>query len=185
MFNIHSTIATNLSSYRLETNLSLDDVSKMTGVSKNMLAQIEKGNSNPTINTLSKIANGLHIPLSQLVTYSMDAVTQVHPDDITAIYNKDQTVVVYPYFPYNPETHFEMFNMTIAPHSQMVSEGHFKGSEEYIIVTRGQINMEMNNQIYTVKANHAIHFVSDIPHTYHNPTDQEASLIATIQYKSS
>ncbi|MFQ9703991.1 MAG: helix-turn-helix domain-containing protein [Enterocloster clostridioformis] len=32
-----------------------------------MLSDIEKGNSNPTINTLWKIANGLNVPYTRLM----------------------------------------------------------------------------------------------------------------------
>lgn len=183
MLNINSTIATNLYEYRQNTHLSLDEVSKMTNVSKNMLSQIEKGKSNPTITTLSKIANGLRIPLSQLISYSTGVVNQVHPDDLVEIYNKDKMVVIYPYFPYHSETGFEMFNMRIEAQGQMSSEGHFKGSQEYIIVTQGEINLEVNGETYQVKENHAIHFACDVPHVYRNLTEQQASLIATIQYR--
>lgn len=44
--------------------LTLDDAANLTGVSKPMLGQIERGQSSPTINTLWKISTGLKIPLS-------------------------------------------------------------------------------------------------------------------------
>ena len=56
-----------LKSIRLEKQLSLDEVSKLTDVSKPMLGQIERGQSSPTITTLWKIAVGLKIPLSSLL----------------------------------------------------------------------------------------------------------------------
>ncbi|WP_342351234.1 helix-turn-helix transcriptional regulator, partial [Staphylococcus kloosii] len=37
--------------YRKKNQLSLDKMSKLTNVSKNMLSQIERGESNPTITT--------------------------------------------------------------------------------------------------------------------------------------
>ena len=54
-------IAENLKRIRKENKWSLDTVSDMTGVSKSMLGQIERGESSPTISTLWKIATGLHI----------------------------------------------------------------------------------------------------------------------------
>ena len=51
-------IAENLKRIRKENKWSLDTVSDMTGVSKSMLGQIERGESSPTISTLWKIATG-------------------------------------------------------------------------------------------------------------------------------
>jgi len=44
--------AKNLENSREQRGLSLDKISELTGVSKAMLAQIEKGKSNPTVSTI-------------------------------------------------------------------------------------------------------------------------------------
>ena len=63
-------IAENLKRIRKENKWSLDTVSDMTGVSKSMLGQIERGESSPTISTLWKIATGLHISFTGLLEQS-------------------------------------------------------------------------------------------------------------------
>ena len=45
-----------------ENKLSMDELSRLSGVSKSMLAQIERGDGNPTISTLWKISNGMKVP---------------------------------------------------------------------------------------------------------------------------
>ena len=55
---IEETIANNLVHLRKKRGLSLDKVAELTGVSKAMLAQIEKGKSNPTVTTLGKLPMG-------------------------------------------------------------------------------------------------------------------------------
>ena len=57
--NLNEIIAVNLKRLRAERGFSLGKLSELSGVSKVMLSQIEKGESNPTINTLWKIAGGL------------------------------------------------------------------------------------------------------------------------------
>jgi len=57
-------IGEKLKSLRTTRTLSLDDVSSLTGVSKPMLGQIERGQSIPTVTILWKIATGLKTPLS-------------------------------------------------------------------------------------------------------------------------
>ena len=62
-----SMIAANLKRIRKEKKLSLDNAAEMTGVSKSMLGQIERGESSPTVATLWKIATGLHISFTALL----------------------------------------------------------------------------------------------------------------------
>lgn len=60
-------IANNLRSIREKRNLSLDELSELTGVSKSMLRQIETGKSSPTTAIIWKIANGLHVSFTALL----------------------------------------------------------------------------------------------------------------------
>jgi len=48
--------------------LSLDDVAKRAGISKQGLWQIEEGKSSPTLVTLEKIARAFYVPVSELVS---------------------------------------------------------------------------------------------------------------------
>ena len=64
---LNEIIAMNLKRLRAERGLSLGKLSELSGVSKVMLSQIEKGESSPTINTLWKIANGLQVSYTKLI----------------------------------------------------------------------------------------------------------------------
>ncbi|AVB76262.1 HTH-type transcriptional regulator SinR [Methanococcus maripaludis] len=68
MENPSHVISKNLKKIRNENGLSLDAVSKLTGVSKGMLGQIEREEVNPTITTILKIANGLKISFTSLLS---------------------------------------------------------------------------------------------------------------------
>ena len=60
-------IGKHLKNIRQNRELSLNEAAEMTGVSKPMLGQIERGQSSPTITTLWKIATGLKVPLSSFL----------------------------------------------------------------------------------------------------------------------
>lgn len=62
-----SLIGERLREVRANLDISLDEAARMTGVSKPMLGQIERGQSIPTITTLWKIATGLKTPLSSFL----------------------------------------------------------------------------------------------------------------------
>ena len=44
-------VAKNIKRLREERNLSMDELAKLSGVSKSMLAQVERGDGNPTLCT--------------------------------------------------------------------------------------------------------------------------------------
>ena len=67
MEDLNLIIGNRLKTIRNNRNLSLSEVSEITGVSKAMLGQIERGQSNPTVSTLWKIANGLKVSFSMFI----------------------------------------------------------------------------------------------------------------------
>jgi len=63
-----STIAKNIRQKRKELGLSQDKLSKLAGVAYNTIVKIESGeNSNPTIETLQKIAKALDVSIDTLI----------------------------------------------------------------------------------------------------------------------
>ena len=59
--DVNNIIALNAKALREQRRLTLDAAAEATGVSRSMLAQIEKGDVNPTISVLWKIANGYKV----------------------------------------------------------------------------------------------------------------------------
>lgn len=57
-------IGQRLKTARKNRNMTLDDAAEVTGVSKAMLGQIERGQSVPSVNTLWKISTGMKAPFS-------------------------------------------------------------------------------------------------------------------------
>ena len=67
MDEINKIVAENLREIRRLRKLSLEGLAELTGVSKSMLGQIEREESNPTLQTLWKIAAGLRVSLTSLI----------------------------------------------------------------------------------------------------------------------
>lgn len=65
---IQKAVAKNIRDARERKKLTLDAAAKLTGVSRSMLAQMEKGEVNPTISILWKIANGYKLSFTSLVS---------------------------------------------------------------------------------------------------------------------
>ena len=52
-------VAANLKRIRKSKCMSLDQTAEQTGVSKSMLAQIERGTANPSLGVLGKVTSGI------------------------------------------------------------------------------------------------------------------------------
>src|SRR5580658_5363848 len=70
-------VGSNLRRLRTKRGLSLERLSRASGVSRAMLSQIELGRSTPTIKVLWKIARALGVPFSALITDPTDVQPMV------------------------------------------------------------------------------------------------------------
>lgn len=155
-----SEIANHLKTERKKKGLSLDATSKLTGVSKAMLGQIEREESSPTIATLWKIASGLNTSFSSFFASVPDlcSAERSFPDD--------STMKVNTLFPYQADSGMEMFEITLTEHHQQMSSPHSAGIIEHIVVLSGQLNVFFNHQWHTLNSGDSIRFYSDQPHGY-------------------
>ncbi len=103
MENLNIILATNLKQIREDRKLSLDNLAQITGVSKSMLGQIERGESNPTITTAWKIANGLKISFTELIKSTQENAVVIQKESIKPLVEDSGKYKGYPFFPYESE----------------------------------------------------------------------------------
>ena len=82
MNSMNLIVARNIKRLREEKKLSMDELAKLSGVSKSMLAQVERGEGNPTLSTLWKLSNGMKVPFNAL-TVSPKASYEVVPPSLS------------------------------------------------------------------------------------------------------
>ena len=111
MTQVDKNIATNLKRIRKNKNLSLDMMAEKTGVSKSMLGQIERGESNPTVATISIIVEGLKISFEELLYVKSEELLLVDDNQISPYREKDGKYQIKVLFPYDRNRQFEMFSI--------------------------------------------------------------------------
>ena len=177
-----SQIGERLREIRTKNNMSLDEASKVTGVSKPMLGQIERGQSTPTITTLWKIATGLKTPLSAFLEEQQTDYSCINVCGNEPIEEDNGRMRAFPVFPYDPIRNMEMFFIEFDPECQHASDKHNDGVEEYIMVLNGKLQLIINGEEVTIKKNEAIRFRADVPHEYNNPYNGKCSVYNIIFY---
>ncbi|WHH61085.1 XRE family transcriptional regulator [Petroclostridium sp. X23] len=182
MENLNSIIAVNLKCIRDKRKLSLDKVAELTGVSKSMLGQIERQESNPTITTLWKIANGLKISFTSLLNYPQQDTVIVTKNDVNGLTEDNGKYCVYPLFPYEDGRRFEIYSAEIKKGGYLSSEPHGEETQEFITVFKGELTIRFGREEYTVKEGDSIRFKADKPHAYHNSGDKLTTISMIIYY---
>jgi|SRR4051812_4437845 XRE family transcriptional regulator, regulator of sulfur utilization len=182
MEEINQIIAKNLKAYRESKKLSLEKVAEVTGVSKTMIGQIERGESSPTITTIWKIANGLKISFTSLINNPQPDTKVVSMSEVQTLVEDKGKYRLYPYFPFEDDRRFEVYSVEIEKGGFLSADSHREGTEEFLTIYDGELAVRVNDVEYTVKKGDSIRFKADRPHTYHNSGETLTRLSMVLYY---
>ena len=184
MEHVDAMVGANLRRLRDERSLSYTQLAELTGVSKSMLRQIEIGDSSPTISTIWKIANGLGIPFTLLITPPNPSITQRGFTDNSPLLTPQEGYRGFPLVPYDAARNFEVYYIEIDPGVIYEAEEHSGSTEEIVMVYQGVFVITVQNEVSTVNPNEMLRFDASYPHQYHNPSNEMAKAVMIIAYSN-
>ncbi|MFI0775458.1 helix-turn-helix domain-containing protein [Streptomyces sp. NPDC021212] len=157
---------------RRDRDLTLQQLADAAEVSVSMLSSVERGQKAPTVVVLARIADGLGVPLAELVD---------RPEDHRMIVRRaaDQDTVDEPggwrrtiLTPVVPGVNFEWIRTTLPPGCDA---GRFPayapGSHEFIAVDSGTLRLTVADRTVDLDAGDSVYFAAEVPHAYANPSD--------------
>jgi transcriptional regulator with XRE-family HTH domain len=170
-------IGINLNRIRKAKGYSMDVVAEQTGVSKSMLAQIEKGNANPSVGVLGKIVSGLRIEFDDLIqtppldSYLVKVAETIPTKEITGQYK------VWTCFPITDNKMMEVYRIDIEPGCVYVSGGHGEKTREYISVLDGELTVELTDGFHTITKEDVFRFETEHEHKYINKSKEKLRFV--------
>lgn len=182
MDSANEIISRNIKRIRQERTLTLDDLARLTGVSKSMLSEIERCTKSPTISVLEKICNGINVPLAQL-TYTETPQVSVTRNDTVKHYSAWEGFELFVLFEFDPDKKFEIFRQEIAPNSTRAAERHEIGIREYIVCTKGVFGIQIADKTFQLQEGEAVQFLANCDHMYFNPTDYPVHIIMMLYHE--
>jgi XRE family transcriptional regulator, regulator of sulfur utilization len=154
---------------RHERGLTLQRLAEAADVSVSMLSSVERGQKAPTIVVLARIAEGLRVPLAELVT---------QPDDTRVIVRRaeDQDSVDEPggwrrtiLTPVVPGVNFEWIRTTLPPGCDAGEfPAYAPGSHEYVVVESGTLLLTLDGTAFELTSGDSAYFAADVTHGYAN-----------------
>lgn len=182
MNNFNEALTYNFKKIRESRNLSLEKVSKLTGVSRSMLGQIDRGEANPSIGIVWKIANGLKVSFTSLIQMPLNEYEVIDQDAIESMIEDEGRYRLYPFFPFEVGRGFESYKVEIDPKGQLMAESHGDGVQEFITVYKGKLLITFGYTKQVLKQNQSIRFDAGQLHAYENIGDDTLVLNMIIYY---
>jgi transcriptional regulator with XRE-family HTH domain len=177
-------IAGNIKALRQNKKMSLDELSRLTGLTKGYLSKIERSYKAPPLSTLNKIALTMDVDVTFFLKENAE---EVRDTKLTIVRKGERKKVVtkgslygyeYEALAYNkPGKNMEPFIISPA----LDGEATFQhDGEEFMYVLEGRHEFTYNGEKYILKSGDSIYFDSRIPHSGRSLGDKKAKILTII-----
>lgn len=164
---VSAAVSRNIHALRRRRRLSLDELSRRSGVSKGMLVEIEKGGANPSIATLCKVAVALGVSVAEIVEVGDDAAVRlVAPGEAAVLWRGPAggtgTLLVG-----TPGTDMlELWRWELHPGERHDSPAHPAGTVELLHVEAGVLRVEVEGTPFDLGPGASALVRTDRDHAY-------------------
>ena len=162
-------LASRLKDTRKSRGLSLDAVAKLSGVSRSMLSQIERGESSPTVATLWNLTQALQVDFAGLldgtgaVQGPIEAV--IRADGMPTIDGKGDGCRIRILSPPHDAGKHEVYDIAFDPGGALVSDPHRHGCKENLTVFEGAVTVTSDSAVEHLRVGDTIRYAADRPHS--------------------
>ncbi|MBW2096024.1 MAG: helix-turn-helix transcriptional regulator [Deltaproteobacteria bacterium] len=172
---------------REKKGLSLPDISQRTGISESTLEDIEKGNMDPPLGTVIKLAKALEMKMGYFIsgeeTRPFTIVRQGDRKVISRYDSKKGQQYGYQYeslAPHKKDRHMEPFMVTLEP-AETEEERSSHDGQEFIYVMEGTMEVRLGEEVHLLYPGDAIYYDSTVPHLV-KCHGKEATRILAVLY---
>ncbi len=179
-------IAGNIKTLRINKQMSLDELSRLTGLTKGYLSKIERSHKAPPLSTLNKIALTMDVD----VTFFLKENAEEVKDTQLAVVKKGERKKVvtkgslslygyeYEALAYNkPGKNMEPFIISPAWDKEATFQ---HDGEEFMFVLEGTHEFTYDGKKYILNRGDSIYFDSRIPHSGKSLGDKKAKILMVI-----
>ncbi len=162
-------LGTRVQVLRRYRGLTLQELAGAAGVSASMLSSVERGRKAPTVVVLARIADGLGVPLAELIAPGghRAVVRRAEAQDVIDEPGGWRREILTPVV---PGVNFEWIRTTLPPGADPGPyPGYAPGSHEFVLVDSGTLRLEIGPEDLTLHAGDSVYFPADATHRYANP----------------
>ncbi|MDA3922643.1 MAG: helix-turn-helix domain-containing protein [Salinisphaera sp.] len=166
--DLHEQIATNIKAYRAEREITLTGLSELTGIGKSTLSNLERGQGNPTIETIWQLAQVLNVGYGDLVGRAPAQASTSEGVSVELI-NYEES-----------ERKIETFRMTFEAASLREADAHVSGVTEHVLVLSGALTVGGIDDRTMLYAGQSKTFKADQEHLYQAAESGAQAIVSVI-----
>jgi XRE family transcriptional regulator, regulator of sulfur utilization len=179
---LRSSLAANVARIRVARGWSLRELALRAEVSKALLSRIERGEGNPSLETLYRIASALGCSISELVALETFEPQIVRAGEAQAIESAEGRMVSRLIFASGSHSRIEIYDCDMAPRARSEWEGRSGyGVTEYAVVVEGPVRVGTPGREETLGAGDAIAFRHDTTNAYES-FDVQVRVVCVVAY---
>ncbi len=171
---------------RLARGLTLEDLSRIAGVSKSMLSQIEREKANPTIAITWRLANALGVQIGELLATAerqTETVRVIEAHEIPTLPGHHAGYVLRILGPLELASKYEWYELTLAPGGELASQGHDPGAQEHLTLLHGTVEVEVGPDKKKMKLGSTARYPGDQQHIIRNVGKTEAKALLVVIHR--
>jgi quercetin dioxygenase-like cupin family protein len=161
---------------RLRIKMSLDDMANQTGFSKEVIKKIESGDQIPSVGTLIQLSRALGLDSGDLLSDSEESVAKRSEAYTKRTDNYAYTSLT----PKGENKHLKAFRVFIEAQKRHDGVGFQHEGEEFVVVLKGRVEVQVGANTNTLKKGDSLHFNSGIKHDLRNVGNSDAELIVVV-----
>jgi len=179
-------IGSRLRRLRKNEGLSLDALAKVSGVSKAMLSQIEQNKVNPTVAVLYRIAQALHVDLTELIGAGSPRhqFEVIRRDDRKYLFASNDLCTVRTLSPLSLDKDIEFYRIELGPEGTLDSDPHFQNTTELLTVVSGTVKVRSADREVVLHEGDAAYYSVDVPHAIVNVADGPSVCYLVVKYRA-
>lgn len=179
-------IGRKLHALRKARGLTLEDVESMSGISKSMLSQIERGRANPTFGTLWNLTQSLGTSINQLLDRTKsDAGRSRHMEHLDVhmtptITSQDGKCKFHILSPRRINLPVEWYEVRLEAGGASRAHAHGASSWEHWTCLTGQITIEVGDKEVVLNPGETLRYLAEVTHGVRNDTKRPANGILIV-----
>jgi transcriptional regulator with XRE-family HTH domain len=165
---------------RGERGMTLTGLARSTGLSAGLISQVERGLTDPSLETLRRIARVLDVPLFSLFreAESETAAVVVRRDRRMQVSSPNGGISYQRLSPGSGK--LELLEGTLEPGAASAATPWSHPSEECVTVLSGRLLVEIGSARHDLGAGDSCYFDSRSPHRYRNPTECRTVFLVAV-----
>jgi transcriptional regulator with XRE-family HTH domain len=179
-------VGASLQRLRLARGLTLEDLSRIAGVSKSMLSQIEREKANPTIAITWRLANALGVAIGELLaseTREVESIRVLEAHETPTLPGSHAGYILRILGPMELAGKYEWYELTLAAGGELASQAHDPGTNEHLTVLHGAIEVEVGTSKRKVRTGGTARYPADQDHVLRNTAKTEAKALLVVVHR--